>query len=48
MKVTAVGLSCGRLGLCVACVSVDLDPAFLSSKNASEAASKLKIVADEF
>jgi hypothetical protein len=48
MKLTALGVSCGRLGLCVAGVSVELDPAFLSARNSSEAASALKIVAEEF
>ncbi|KAF6251938.1 hypothetical protein COO60DRAFT_570169 [Scenedesmus sp. NREL 46B-D3] len=48
MELTAVSLSCGRLGFCLARVSVKLDATFLSSKNANEAASRLVIVANEF
>jgi hypothetical protein len=48
MKLTAIGISCGRLGLCVTSLSVELDPAFLSATNASEAITKLRITAEDF
>jgi hypothetical protein len=48
MELTAISLSCGRLGLCLTSLSVTLDPTFFSSKNASEAASRLTIKANSF
>lgn len=48
MKLTAVCISCGRFGLCVTSLSVDLDSTFFNSKNDREAAARLVLEAKRF
>uniref|UniRef100_A0A383VNS5 Uncharacterized protein n=1 Tax=Tetradesmus obliquus TaxID=3088 RepID=A0A383VNS5_TETOB len=48
MKLTAVCISCGRFGLCVTSLSVDLDSTFFNSKNDREAAARLVLEAKGF